>query len=197
MKTTNRFILTLTIAVSTILTACTSTSPSVVVGSDFKLGEPISKFKTYNWVTSKDNIPKNQVFIGPGGVYIFNNPSTRSQINEAIEYELSARGFKKDTAKPDMLINYLIFEQEGELKTFNGYHLINGVDSVRTEDNVSSVKVKPGTLFVSINGGASNGVVWQGYASGILSPRGIKDPAKIKAAVQQIFNEFKYKAFAE
>ncbi|MEJ6981284.1 DUF4136 domain-containing protein [Pedobacter sp. P351] len=196
MKTLNNLILTAIISLSAMFTGCTATSPRVIVGSDFKLGEPIKQFKTYSWSSSIDNIPTNEVFIGPHGVYIFNNVSTRSQIKDAIQYELSGRGFKMDSSNPDMIVNYLVFEKEGELRTYNGYQVVNGLDSVRTEDNVARVTVKPGTLYITISGAKNEDVVWQGYASGILSSRLIKDPAKVKAAVQQIFKEFKYKAFA-
>ena len=199
MKTLNYVISTLAIGFGLTIGGCatTSNSPGVVVGSDFKLGEPIKQFKTFTWATSIDNIPTDQIFIGPGGVHVFNNLSTRSQIKEAIQYELTARGFKNDSSNPDMVINYMIFEQEGQLRTYNGYQVVNGLDSVRTEDNATSVTVEPGTLFVTISGAADQGVLWQGYASGILSEDMVKDPAKIKSAVQRIFNEFDYKAFQD
>lgn len=178
------------------ISGCTTTSPGVIVGSDVKLGEPIKQFDTYNWAATIDQIPTDKVLIGPNGVYVYNNQSTRSQIKDAIQYELSARGFKRDTASPDMIINYIVFEQEAELRTYNGYQIVGGLDTVRTPDNVTTTLVKPGTLFITMNGTNGEGVVWQGYASGILSPALVKDPAKIKSAVQQVFNEFDYKAFA-
>ena len=107
----------------------------------------------------------------------------------------NTRRHNDDVIRWDLLINYIIYEGEGELTTYNGYQVVRGMDSVRTEDNVARVTVKPGTLLVTITGGNNEGVVWQGYASGILSQSMIKDPAKIKSAVQQIFNEFDYKAF--
>lgn len=195
MKKLNYLILPVLIGFSAIVTGCSTTSQGVTVGSDVQLGEPIKQYKTYNWATNIDNIPTDKVFVGANGVYVFNNVSTRSQVKEAIQYELSARGFDMNASDPDMVVNYVIFEQEGELRTYNGYQVINGIDSVRTEENVARTPVKPGTLLITITSGETGGVVWQGYASGILSADLIKDPAKIKSAVQQIFNEFNYKAF--
>lgn len=183
------------VCLGTAIAGCTTISPGVVVGSDVKLGEPIKQFDTYTWAATIDQIPTDKVLIGPGGVYVYNNESTRSQIKDAIQYELSARGFKQSSASADMIINYTIFEQEAELRTYNGYQVVSGLDTVRTPDNVTTTTVKPGTLFISITGTNGEGVVWQGYASGILTPSLIKDPAKIKSAVQQVFNEFDYKAF--
>lgn len=196
MKTRTNLILSIFLFLGITFTGCTASSPQVIVGSDSKLGEPIRQFKTYSWTADVDNIPTNQIFIGPNGVYVFNNTSTRNQIKEAVQYELSARGFKIDTTNPDMLLNYVIFEQEGDLKTFNGYQVVNGLDSIRTPENVSTVTVKPGTLLITAVGTESGNVVWQGYASGILSPSSVKDPAKVKSSVQQIFNKFDYKAAA-
>lgn len=168
------------------------------VGSDIKLGEPIKKFKTYAWASEINQIPSDKVFIGPNGVFVFNNETSKSKIKNSIQYELAARGFKMDATKPDMLINFIVFEQEGQLRTYNGYQTVmGGLDSVRTEDNIEMVTVKPGTLFITIIGNKNEGVVWQGYASGILSAESVKDDAKVKAAVAAIFNEFGYKAFKD
>lgn len=168
------------------------------VGSDIKLGEPIKKFKTYAWSTEINNIPSDKVFVGPNGIFVFNNESTKSKIKNSIKYELSAKGFTMSPTNPDMYVNFIVFEQEGKLRTYNGYQTVSGgLDSVRTEDNVEMVSVKPGTLFITILGGNNEGVVWQGYASGILSSESVKDDAKVKAAVAAIFNEFDYKAFKD
>ena len=68
MKILNYLILSVIIGLSAIITGCTATSPGVIVGSDFKLGEPIKQFDTYGWAADIDSIPTDNVIIGPSGV---------------------------------------------------------------------------------------------------------------------------------
>lgn len=171
-----------------------ATRPPVKVGSDIKLGTPIKNYSTFSWVSDIDKIPSDEVFVGPNGVLVFNNETARSKIKDAIKYELTAKGFKMEESDPDMLVNFIVFEQKGQLRTYNGYQIVGG-DSLRTEESPETVTVKPGTLLITILGGHDEGIVWQGYASGILTPKSVKSDAKIKAAVERIMDKFDYRAF--
>lgn len=165
------------------------------VGSDIQLGEPIRQFNTFSWVKDIDEIPSDKVLVGQGGVLVYNNESARNRIKQAIAHELTAKGFKRVEADPDMVVNFIVFEQKGRLRTYQGYQVVGG-DSVRTKESVDRTRVKPGTLLITMLGGHDEGVVWQGYASGILTPASVKKDAKIKLAVEKIMDKFDYKAFA-
>lgn len=171
-----------------------ATRPPVKVGSDIQLGAPIKNFSTFDWVNDIDEIPSDEVFVGPNGVLVYNNETARSRIKQALRYELTAKGFEMDESDPDMVVNFIVFEQKGQLRTYNGYQVVGG-DSLRTEESPEIVTVKPGTLLITILGGHGEGVVWQGYASGILTPKSVKSDAKIKHAVERIMDKFDYKAF--
>ncbi len=166
----------------------------VKVGSDIKLGEPIKHFQTFSWVGDIDEIPSDKVFVGPDGVLVFNNETARNRIKQAIIHELTTKGFKMEETKPDMLVNFVVFEQKGKLRTYQGYQVVGG-DSLRTKESVQMTTVNPGTLLITMLGGHNEGVVWQGYASGILTPASAKSDAKIKLAVERIMDKFDYKAF--
>lgn len=170
-------------------------SAQVTVGADQSLKVSLNDYSTYAWTAGIDKIPEDQVFIGLNGVYIFNNESVRSKIKNAIEYELSAKGYQKSEANPDMLVLFLVTEQPGTLRTYNGYQIVNGgLDTVRTEENVQKTHIDAGTLLINLIDAKSGKVAWQGYASGILKPDMINDDSKVRAAVSSIFSKFDYKA---
>ena len=167
----------------------------VKVGADNSFKALINDYKTYSWTQDIDQIPQSQIFAGPSGVLIFNNESVRSRIKSAIEYELSAKGFKKSENNPDILVLFLVTEQPATLRTYNGYQIINGgLDTVRTADNVQNTSIDAGTLLINILDAKSGKVAWQGYASGILKPGMVNDETKVREAVSSIFKQFNFKA---
>lgn len=168
------------------------------VGADRALKSNIAQFKTYAWTEKIDNIPGDAVVVSPGGVMLFNNESTRSHIKEAIRYELDARGYKPSDANADFLVHFSVLEQPTELVTYNGYRVIqNGLDTVRTPENLERLPVEKGTVLINFIDRKSGQQVWQGYASGILKADMVNDRSKVRNAIASIFNEFKYKAFAK
>lgn len=167
----------------------------VEVGADKSFSANISDYKTFAWSSDIDKIPSDKIFVGPNGVLIFNNESAREKIKEAIQYELTSRGYKMQSGNADMLVTFMVLEQPGTLRTYNGYKMLyNGLDSTRTPENVEKVSVDAGTLLINIIDGKSGKVAWQGYASGILKPDMINDQTKVREAVRRIFDQFHFKA---
>src|SRR6185312_154845 len=126
-------------------------SQTVTVGADKAFTASLNDYSTYTWSKNIDQIPSDGIYVNPTGVYVFNNESARSKIKNAIEYELSAKGYEKNENTPDMLVLFTVTERPGTLKTYNGYQMIdNGLDSVRTPDNVQRTKIDAGTLIINI-----------------------------------------------
>lgn len=173
----------------------TSAAGAQNIGTDFMLNSNIQNYKTFNWTNQIDNIPSDAVFVGANGVVMFNNESTRSKIKEAIQYELSAKGYEMKENNADFLVNFIVLEQPATLNTFNGYRLIyNGLDTVRTEENLEQTQVQPGTLLISFIDAKTSRLAWQGYASGVLKSDMVKDEGKVRSAISSIFNEYRFKA---
>jgi len=169
----------------------------VEVGADKSFSANISDYKTYAWSTDIDKIPSDKIFIGPNGVLVFNNESAREKIKEAIQYELTSRGYKMQSGNADMIVTFMVLEQPGTLQTYNGYKMLyNGLDSTRTPGNIEKVSVEAGTLLINLIDAKSGKVAWQGYASGILKADMINDQAQVREAVRRIFDQFKFKASA-
>ncbi len=163
------------------------------VGTDQKLGSGIRNYHTYEFLQEIEKIPNDAVIVGPNNVIVFNNETTKSNIREAIRYELDARGYKMAVKNPDFVVSFTVLEEPAELVTYNGYRLVNnGKDTVRTKENVEEVDVKAGTLLVSFLDPDTGNEVWRGYASGALTPDMASDQSKIRHAVSSIFSEYKY-----
>ena len=177
------------------LTALTTISYSQDVGTDRELGTSIAAYQTYAWSSEIDQIPSDAVFVGPNGVVVFNNASNRSKIKSAVEYELSARGYKQVANNPDFLVSYIVLEQPAEIVTYNGYRLLyNGLDTVRTDENVNQTQVQAGTVLVNFVDRKSGKMVWRGYASAALNPEMMNDETKVRGAISSIFQEYQFKA---
>lgn len=178
-----------------LMTACYFSKAQVNVGADKSFSANISDYKTFAWTSDIDKIPSDKIFIGPNGVLVFNNESVRERIKNAIRYELESRGYQMGSDNADMLVTFMILEQPGELRTYNGYEMLDyGLDSTRTPENVETVDVAAGTLIINLIDNKSDKVAWQGYASGILKPEMVNDDSQVKEAVHSIFQQFDFKA---
>jgi len=170
-------------------------SQNITVGADASFTTSLNDYSTYAWSKNIDQIPSDAIYVSPSGVYIFNNESVRSKIKNAIEYELNAKGYEKNENNPDMLVLFTVTERPGTLKTYNGYEMVdNGLDSIRTPDNVQRTKIDAGTLIVNIIDAKTGVVAWQGFASGILKPEMLSDETQVREAVASIFTKFDYHA---
>lgn len=165
------------------------------VGTDRELDTGIESYQTYTWSSDINQIPSDAVFVGPNGVVVFNNETTRSKIKSAIEYELSSKGYKHAQSNPDFIVSFIVLEQPTEIVTYDGYRLLyNGLDTVRTEENVNQTQLQPGTVMVSFVDRETGKMVWRGYASGILKPDMINDESKVRNAIASIFNDYRFRA---
>lgn len=76
------------------------------------------------------------------------------------------------------------------MRTYSGYEIVNmGLDTVRTDDNISYTNFEEGTLLINFTDSNTNKMIWQGFASGILDPDKIKDQSAVREAVSSIFQK--------
>lgn len=172
--------------------SCTASKKSPVVGKNADVSADFKNIKTYSWTADIDNIPRDAIFVGPNGVLVFNNESSRKMIKDAIRYELDSRGYKADVDDPDIRISFSVLEQPASLRTTNGYVTVNSGQKVLTEDNVTQTEVKPGTLILNFTDVKNGKMIWQGFASGIMQADQMNEEAKVRQAVSSVFNQFKY-----
>lgn len=178
-----------------LVTTCYFSRAQVNVGADKSFSADISNYKTFTWTADIDKIPSDKIFIGPNGVLVFNNESVRERIKNAIRYELESRGYQMGDDNADMMVTFMVLEQPGELRTYNGYETLDyGLDSIRTPENVETTHVAAGTLIINLIDNKTDKVAWQGYASGILKPETVNNGNQVKEAVHSIFQQFDFKA---
>lgn len=173
---------------SFLMQACSS-SKNPVDGKNKSINADFKGIKTYSWRSDIDNIPTDKVLIGTNGIFIFNNESGRKMIKDAVQYELSAKGYRMVETNPDIFLSFIVLEQPASLRTTQGYVTVWSGE-VRTEDNVSYTDIKPGTLIINIT--KNDKQIWQGFVSGILKAEEMNDQSKVRNAVSIIFEQFSY-----
>jgi hypothetical protein len=168
---------------------------TVTVGADHREGVDISEFRTYSWFSNDGEMPTTQIIIGSQSAMIFHREPAKSNIKEAIETQLAAKGFTEDKDNPDMLVNYSVLEEAGQLRTFRrGGQTFVGEGP--TGRNVQMVNVEPGTILVNFTDAESGLQVWQGFASGALQEDDVKDKQTLQAKVGAIFDQFDFSGFS-
>ncbi|TFV97512.1 DUF4136 domain-containing protein [Algoriphagus kandeliae] len=164
--------------------------------TDIRETEYLSDYQTYDWVLAKD-VMLEDIWMSGDMVFVFNNETSNAQVKEAIDMQMSARGFSHDEENPDMLVNFQILEKPTELRT---YTMTNGQDYLGFGPRSMSTKmvpVKAGTVIVNFIDAESGNQIWQGFASGAFSVSDLKDINNLEAKVISIFNDWDFDPFGE
>ena len=191
MKHLTRYFL---LGLTTVIFFSCASQGGLSVGADERIDNDIADYQTFNWVSDEGLMPSTQVFLGRQSALVFHQESTRSKLKDAVETQLEAKGFEKDTSNPDMLVNYTILEEADQLRTYTrGGHSYLWEGPV--EQDVEMVNVEPGTVLVNFINADTGIQVWQGFASGALKKSDIKNDQVLKAKIQAIFDRFDFSGF--
>ncbi|SHO60554.1 DUF4136 domain-containing protein [Algoriphagus zhangzhouensis] len=180
-------ILSLTIA------SCAQKSMKVVTREDGNAN--LSDYDTYAWISEKESIPNAFAIVSPNEALVFNNQSSQKMIKEAVELQMRARGFAEDTSEPEMLVNFVVLEEDTELRK---YILDNGQDYLGfgpRSESVQMVPVEKGTVLVNFMDSRSGNQIWQGFASGALNESDIENMSVMQEKVGAIFENFDFDQF--
>ena len=81
--------------------------------------------------------------------YLFNKEVYEKQYKRCSWVWIKCQGHKKD--KSNILILFSVTEQPENLRTYNGYQMINsGLDSVRTPSDVTITQIDAATLIINL-----------------------------------------------
>ena len=162
---------------------------TIQVEGDQRLEADISKFKTFAFASQVDNK------LDPG-MYFLNDLMLKQTVREAVQSELQGLGYTKGQGSADLLVNFRLFDKPVTLRGFEGMGSTYwGTDEVRDPDAVTQYDVKAGTLMVHLVDAKKGQVIWQGFASGLIeNDQFVKDPSKVREAVNMIFEEFGQRA---
>ena len=162
---------------------------TITVESDRVLDADFSEYKTFYWASQVDSWLDE-------GMYFLNDLTMKAIIRDAVKSELMGLGYDMQSAEPDLIVNFRVFEEPVTLKGYEGYGTsFWGDERYREISDTTSYDVEAGTLLVSMADRESGKVIWQGFASGLIKgDTFIKDEGKIREAVNLIFEEYNQRA---
>lgn len=198
-----KHIITFLTVFATTFTLALAQSGNVTVSSDKSLTADFDKYKTFNFARQ---VSDNQIV-----VYFLEDAILKSNVTEAVQYELEARGYEQASSNPDLVINFQILDKPTEFTGYTGVYRdenywgttemrkdaigLTPEAEVRTADNQQTYQLEKGTLLIHIVDSDSGELIWQGYASGILNQKNpIGDDSGVKEAVSMIFQTYDWRA---
>lgn len=168
------------LALITLAGAC---GPGIRAGADFAPDVDFGSFSTYVW-DEPDTRPV-------GDPRLENNPFFEQRLHDAIEREMSARGFQAAEADGGLTVHHHATVRPHvevyEADVAEGYAQPDYVDGSRV------IQYDEGTLLVDIADAETREVVWRGWAQFDISAA-LEDPEvmseRIDAAVEKMFESF-------
>lgn len=172
------------------------------VTSDKNLAAPFDSYKTFAWA--------KQVKTSNSLAYTINDAILKSRIQDAVRHEMAARDFAMNEYKPDLLLNYRVFEEPVEITRYEGFfrdkeywndgEVRTGILGLLPHRNTTNPGnpgteyfFESGTLLVQMVDTQSGEVVWQGYASGLMDGNVFdRNRDHVSKAINLIFEEFDY-----
>jgi hypothetical protein len=161
----------------------------ISVESEKAANTDFSKFKTFYWISQIDSESDK------GSVFFLNDLVLQAQVIDAVKAELMGLGYTLDANKPDMLVNFRVFDSPTTLRIPEDYgnNYWGGYQLRPISDR--TIDVKAGTLLINLIDRENGTIVWQGFASGLINNNAfIKDEATIHEAVNLIFENFNERA---
>ena len=173
------------------LTGCMTTREARV-DSDYSYRGNFRHYRTYDFVT---------------GTGLTSDSSSLGQsVREAIQQRFLAQGYRRAKRRPDMLVNFRVYQ--GDMK-FHGFQQedlskwikrnIEENDDTPKEDRQGYEPIRlllaEGTLLVTLIDVKTNRAVWNGYASGVTVPDGPMGEVVLRRSVRSILD--RYRIFTE
>jgi hypothetical protein len=171
------------------LTAGSLSAQRVQVNADKELNHDFSQYKTFAWASQVDSKLDE-------GVYFLNDLVLKDRVRNAVQHELEGRGYKFSRQSPDLIINFRVFDKPTTIQGYSSYGVSYfGTMEMRDPEDVRTFELEPGSLIVNIIDTKTSRMVWRGFASGLMKDNVFnRDDAKIKQAVNLIFNEYGQRA---
>ena len=182
---------TLLLLAAVALTSCMATREAHV-DSDYSYHGKFRQYRTYDFVT---------------GTGLTADSSRLGQsLREAIQQRLLAQGYKVARRRPDMLVNFRVYEGDMHFRGFAQEDLsawikrnVEETDDTPTEARRGYQPVRlllaEGTLLVTLIDVKTNRAVWNGYASGVTVPEGPMGEIVLRRSVRSILD--RYRIFTE
>jgi len=127
-------------------------------------------------------------------------------LRDAIQTRLQQQGYRPAAKRPDLLVNYRVFEGAVNLRGYNQEELEQWVaQHEEAEDSSDPSRAEPGshsyqpirrlltdgTLMVTLVDARSQRAVWNGYASGVDVPDNARAEIVLRRSVRSIFDRYR------
>ena len=151
---------------------------TIAVVVDYDRQNDFSKYKSYKYIKQKGTKITSK----------FQNDMNRKRFAEAIESELSQKGFNRisDTPADFKVVYHLRLEQKLDVSSY-GYRYLPAYGI--TETYVQTKVYQQGSVIIDIIEANKNQLVWRGSAEGVLNENSDADEI-IKDVVKQILESF-------
>ncbi len=133
-----------------LLNACAT----VHAGADFEPGVRLDQYQTFDW-GGGDSIPV-------GDPRLDNNPFFDSRVRAAVELELAAKGLKRVTTSPDLLVHYhaSVRQRVDVIRADEG----RGYSSPRDGTSDMVLEYEEGTLILDVAEPKAKAILWRGWS---------------------------------
>jgi Domain of unknown function (DUF4136) len=156
---------------------------TVNAGADFDPNVRLDQYRTFDW-GGGDSLPV-------GDPRLDQNPFFDSRVRAAVELELAARGLKRVTTSPDLLVHYhaSVRQRVDVIRADEG----RGYSSPRDGKSDQVIEYDEGTLLIDIAEPKAKAILWRGWSQtdvgGLLeNPREMEK--RIRESVRRMMLKF-------
>ena len=183
--------ITLLLLAGVVLAGC-MTAREARVDSDYSYRGNFRHYRTYDFVT--------------GSGLTADSSRLGQALREAIQQRLLAQGYRMAKRRPDMLVNFRVYQGDMHFHGFAQEDLsvwikrnIEETDETPADQRQGYQPVRlllaEGTLLVTLIDVKTDRAVWNGYASGVTVPEGPMGEIVLRRSVRSILD--RYRIFTE
>ena len=183
--------ITLLLLAGLVLAGC-MTAREARVDSDYSYRGNFRHYRTYDFVT--------------GSGLTADSSRLGQALREAIQQRLLAQGYRMAKRRPDMLVNFRVYQGDMHFHGFAQEDLsvwikrnIEETDETPADQRQGYQPVRlllaEGTLLVTLIDVKTDRAVWNGYASGVTVPEGPMGEIVLRRSVRSILD--RYRIFTE
>ena len=157
------------------------------VESDYSYAGQFRRYRTYEFVS------------GEG----LNSDTSRlgEAVRDAIRTRLKVQGYRPARRRPDLLVNFHLFEGDMRFRGYQQEDFTRWVKEGEAEDENTRKEqrkgyqpvrllLSEGTLLVTLIDNQSRRAIWNGYASGVSVPPGPRGEIVLRRSVRSIFDQY-------
>lgn len=158
--------------------------------SDYSYSGNFRRYRTYDFLR------------GPGPGLASDTSRLGAVLREAIQTRLQQQGYRAATQRPDLLVNFRVFEGAVNLRGYNQEELERWATEHEGEDAATPARERTGyqpvrrlltdgTLLVTLVDARSQQAIWNGYTSGVNVPDNDRAEIVLRRSVRAIFDRYR------